>query len=86
MVTRLDGNAAGGALSEIFGVDVTDAVIACRHCRATGPLAEAVVELDSDGLLMLCRPCGRLLLAYVWSGPRRALRFPGLAELIMPGE
>ena len=82
-VTRLDGNAAGGPLSEIFGTDVTDAAISCRHCGATGTVAETVVELDADGLLMLCRPCGRLLLSYVWSGPKRALRFPGLADIMI---
>ncbi len=84
ITARLDGNAAGGPLSEIFGVDVTDVVLECRHCGATGMVAETVVELDADGLLMLCRPCGRLLLSYVWSGARRSVRFPGLAQLIMP--
>ena len=32
-MARLDGNAAGGPLSEIFGVDLTDAIMECRHCR-----------------------------------------------------
>lgn len=84
MTQRLDGNAAAGALTEIFGADVSDAAVRCRHCGASGPVAETVVELDADGLLMLCRPCGRLLFGYVWSGPGRSLRFPGLAELSLP--
>ncbi|HEU5485930.1 MAG TPA: DUF6510 family protein [Microlunatus sp.] len=82
-VDRLDGNAAGGALSEIFGLDLTAALIECRHCGRSGALAEAVVELDPDGLVIICRGCRHQLLAYVW-GERRVLRFPGLAGLELP--
>ena len=59
---RWMGNAAGGPLSEVFGVDLTDATVDCRHGRHRGTLAEAVVELDSDGLLLLCR-CEHQLLS-----------------------
>jgi hypothetical protein len=82
-VDRLDGNAAGGPLSEIFGLDLTDAVSECRHCGRVGVLAETVVELDPDGMVIICRGCRHQLLSYVWSGAERTLRFPGLAGLIL---
>lgn len=81
-VDRLDGNAAGGPLSEIFGVDVTDAIIECRHCARSGPMAECVVEIDPDGLVIICRGCRHQLLSYVWSGGSRVLRCPGLAGVV----
>jgi Family of unknown function (DUF6510) len=80
-VDRLDGNAAGGPLSEIFGLDLTDAIVECRHCERSCPLAEVVVELDPDGLVMICRGCRHQLLSYVWSGGVRRVRFQGLAGL-----
>jgi hypothetical protein len=82
-IARLDGNAAGGPLSEIFAGDLTDALIDCRHCRQRGTLAEAIVELDSDGLVLLCRGCEHQLLSYVWSGGVRAVRFGHLGGLIL---
>ncbi len=80
-VDRLDGNAAGGPLSEIFGVDLTDAIMECRHCARSCLMAEVVVELDPDGLVMRCRGCEHQLLSYVWAGAVRRVRFPGLAGL-----
>jgi len=82
-IARLDGNAAGGPLSEIFGVDLTDATIDCRHCQHRGTLAEAVVELDPDGLVLICRSCEHQLLSYVWSGGVRAVTFGHLGGLIL---
>ena len=82
-IARLDGNAAGGPLSEVFGGVVTAAIIECRHCRHRGTRAEAVVELDSDGLVLLCRGCEHQLLSYVWSGGVRAVTFGHLGGLII---
>ena len=35
----LDGNAAGGLLSELFAFDVTAATVICVCCDATGEIA-----------------------------------------------
>ena len=83
--TRLDGNAAGGPLSEIFGAGLTDAVVECGACQQSGPLAETVVELDAHGLVVLCRSCEHQLLSYVWFGGVRSVRFNHLAGLILDG-
>ena len=84
-IARLDGNAAGGPLSEIFGTDLTDAVLECGACQQSGPVAEAVVELDAHGLVLLCRSCQHQLLSYVWFGGVRTVRFHHLSGLIMDG-
>jgi uncharacterized membrane protein len=39
---RLDGNAAGGLLAEVFALDVTSASLTCGGCGAVGPVGEAV--------------------------------------------
>ncbi len=82
---RLDGNAAGGPLSEIFGADLTDAVVECDVCAQSGPVAETVVELDPHGLVLRCRTCEHQLLTYVWFGGVRSVRFHHLAGLIIDG-
>ena len=35
---RLDGNAAGGILGEVFAFEITSAKAGCVHCGATGEL------------------------------------------------
>lgn len=78
---RLDGNAAAGTLSEIFGRDMTLAEGACRHCGRTGPLAETTAELDDDGVILLCRGCGHTLLTYVHAAGTAELALSGLTVI-----
>jgi hypothetical protein len=40
MIVHLDGNAIGGLLLEVFGVEMTVATGVCASCGATGPVAE----------------------------------------------
>lgn len=86
-VGRVDGNAAAGPLSEVFAVDLTAAVIVCRHCQARGPFAETVAEIDDDGcVIVLCRSCSRTLLTMVSGRGGRTLSCPGLASLELADE
>ena len=80
-VGRVDGNAAAGALSEVFALDLTATVVHCRHCGAGGPFAETVVELDGAGVIVLCRSCEHTLLTYVSHGGRMVLTLSGVARL-----
>ncbi|CAD6008199.1 DUF6510 family protein [Agreia sp. COWG] len=80
-VKRVDGNAAAGALGEILRLDVTTAVAECRHCTASAALADAIVEQDAEGTIVLCRSCGHTLLTYVSREGRRYVEFAGLASL-----
>jgi ribosomal protein S27E len=59
----LDGNAVAGLLQEIFGEEMTTAVITCAACEATVMMAETVVYPSAPGAIIRCRACGQLLMA-----------------------
>lgn len=81
---RVDGNAAAGALFETFGRDMTLAEALCRHCGRVGLLAETVAEVDDEGVILLCRGCGRTLLTAVRAEGVRTVSFAGCAQLRWP--
>jgi ribosomal protein L40E len=62
---HLDGNAIGGELLEIFGIEMTVSTVVCRVCGAAGPIAEAVVYLRAPGTVVRCRSCSSVLLRIV---------------------
>ncbi len=76
-VRRVDGNAAGGYLLEIFGRDMTGARATCGHCARAAVIADAVAEIDGACVILLCRGCRRTLLTYLCSEGRRTLRIDG---------
>lgn len=54
---RLDGNALGGPVAELFTTDLTAAVVTCMHCGRVAPLATYHVYADAPGAR---RPLSRL--------------------------
>ena len=78
---RVDGNAAGGPLLEIFGRDMTAARATCGHCAHEAALADAVAEVDDAGMILLCRGCRHTLLTYLRSNAGRTLAIGGLTRL-----
>ncbi|WP_455905024.1 DUF6510 family protein [Microbacterium sp.] len=79
--TRVDGNAAGGILLEVFGRDMTSARAACAHCDREAELADAIAELDPAGVILLCRGCGRTLLTCLRVDGRYSLDVGALSRL-----
>jgi len=73
---HLDGNAVGGELLEIFGIEMTVSTVVCRACGAAGPIAETVVYLRAPGTVVRCRSCSSVLLRIV-HGPGRTWIDPG---------
>ena len=65
MSTALDGNAIGGLLLEVFGVEMTTAECVCASCGADGVLAACEVYLDAPGTVVRCRACGAALMVLV---------------------
>ena len=61
----LDGNAIGGLLLEVFGVEMTTATGVCAHCGAAGELATLVVYLQAPGTVVRCRSCASVLVVIV---------------------
>jgi hypothetical protein len=82
----LDGNAAAGALGEIFSVDVTTATGRCVGCGRTGILADTRVWIVGSGLVVRCIGCDGVLLRVVSGRGRTWLDLSGLRylELLTP--
>ncbi len=62
---RLDGNAAAGALGEVFSFEATTAEYACRGCARVGRLGEAMVyEVRGLGTIVRCPGCDNALVRF----------------------
>src|SRR5262249_11390657 len=77
----VDGNAAAGRLSTIFGVDVTAAEGQCAHCGSVDRFATAHLYMRSPGLVARCAGCEQVLLRIVSIGRRVLLDARGLRYL-----
>jgi hypothetical protein len=63
--TALDGNAIGGLLLEVFGVEMTTAECVCASCGMQGVVAGCEVYLDAPGTVVRCRGCRSVLMVLV---------------------
>jgi hypothetical protein len=79
--TSLDGNAAAGALGDLFAFDVTVAVSRCATCGDPRPVAELHAYMDAPGLVLRCASCGAAQLRLVRSGDRAWLDLRGMQVL-----
>jgi hypothetical protein len=61
----LDGNAIAGELFELFGEEMTTAVGTCRHCGATGMVAELRVYMRAPGAVARCPHCDGVTMVLV---------------------
>ena len=78
---KLDGNAVGGLLSEVFTVEMTTAVASCAGCGAVAALGAVDVYLHAPGVVLRCRRCDGLLACVVARGERYCVSLEGIAEL-----
>ena len=78
---RLDGNAIGGVLAEIFGTEMTVAVGVCGSCGTTGQMAEMHVYVRAPGIVARCPGCESVLVKIVQSERRTWLDFSGLRTM-----
>lgn len=65
MENRLDGNAAGGILQEIFPFDMTQAQVTCTGCGATGSIGTLAVYMHGMGTIIRCPFCDTVLIRVV---------------------
>ena len=61
----LDGNAAAGALREVFAFDVTTAHVTCSGCAVVGQIGEARVFGGTMGFVFRCVRCDGVVLRVV---------------------
>jgi hypothetical protein len=62
---RLDGNAAAGALQELFRFEVTAALGRCDGCGAVEPIGALTVYLHAPGMVVRCVHCEAVMIRLV---------------------
>lgn len=77
----LDGNAAAGALREVFAVDVTAAVGRCASCGRIDVFAAAHLYTQAPGMVARCAGCDAVLLRVVIRPGETVLDLRGLTYL-----
>jgi Zn finger protein HypA/HybF involved in hydrogenase expression len=80
-VEKLDGNALGGMLYEIFGVEMTVATGVCASCGAVEQLARLDVYMHAPGAVAYCPHCGSIILRIVEGRGRVWLDLSGARSL-----
>jgi len=61
---RLDGNAAGGPLGEVFALETTTLTVTCAGCGRRGALGEAPLYVSGPGNVLRCPGCDGVLVRY----------------------
>jgi Family of unknown function (DUF6510) len=67
---RLDGNAIGGLLREIFTMEVTNARGTCASCGAINEVGRVQVYMQAPGVVVRCPGCEQVLMRIVRGGGR----------------
>jgi hypothetical protein len=62
---RLDGNAIGGMLREIFAIEMTGALGTCAHCGAVNEVGRVQVYVHAPGTVVRCPSCEAVLMRVV---------------------
>ena len=77
----LDGNAAAGALREVFVGDLTTAHIQCDACGSVGALGSLPFYIARMGVVLRCTDCAAILLRAVRTPHGRWLEMRGARSL-----
>lgn len=79
--SRLDGNAIGGLLQEIFVLEMTAAVGTCAHCGAVNEVGRLQVYVRAPGTVVRCPGCEQVLMKIVRGPGRYWLDMTGVRSL-----
>ncbi len=81
---RLDGNAAGGMLREVFAREMTAALATCTGCGTAGPLGALMNYGGAMGVVLRCPVCDTVMLRIVSTPGRLRVDASGTALLVIP--
>ena len=81
---KLDGNAIGGLMAEVFGFEMTTATSVCRSCGAVAQLACVDVYRQAPGIVVRCRTCESVLIKVVRAPARIWIDLGGVRVLELP--
>jgi Zn finger protein HypA/HybF involved in hydrogenase expression len=83
---KLDGNAIGGVLREIFVPEMTTANVTCAGCSGVNPIGRVDVYVHAPGLVLRCPACQSVVMRIVHGRGRYWVDLTGARclELIEP--
>ena len=81
---RLDGNAAGGALREVFAREMTAALATCTGCGTAGPVGALLQYGHPMGVILRCPTCDTAMLRLVNTPGGLRLDASGISLLMIP--
>ena len=81
MENKLDGNAAGGILQEIFPFDMTLVQATCAGCGVTNAVGVLAVYMHGMGTIVRCPSCDTVLIRVARVKDRYQLDMQGVRLL-----
>jgi hypothetical protein len=81
---RLDGNAAGGILRDVFTHEMTAALATCAGCGITGPVGALLEYGQCMGIVLRCPTCDMPMLGIVRTPGFLRLDLSGIRLLMIP--
>jgi len=81
---RLDGNAAGGVLRELFARDITAAIATCSGCGLIGPVGALLEYGHGMGVVLRCPTCNHVMLRVAHTPGWVRLDASGISLLSIP--
>ena len=86
MENKLDGNAAGGILQEIFPFEMTLVQATCTNCGATNPIGATAAYMHGMGTVLRCPSCDTALIRVVHAKGHYWLDMRGVRVLQISAE
>jgi hypothetical protein len=84
LATMLDGNAAAGALYEIFGAEMTALPSQCAHCGNVAEVGTTHAWMEGPGIVLRCSICREVVMRIVETPTARYIDARGVAYLRLP--
>lgn len=81
---RLDGNAAGGALREVYAQEMTAALATCTGCGARQPVGALLEYGHRMGVVLRCPACEAAVLRIVRTPGWLRVDGSGISFLMIP--
>ena len=81
---RLDGNAAGGMLRELFAWEMTAALATCTGCGTARPVGALLEYGHGMGVILRCPACDTAMLRIVRTPGWLRVDASGISLLMIP--
>jgi hypothetical protein len=81
---RLDGNAAGGVLRQVFVQEMTAALATCAGCGTAGPVGVLLEYGQGMGTVLRCPKCDAPVLRIARVPGRLCVDLSGVGMLTIP--